>query len=132
MKKVQIDYELFRKLIFYHLGSDDQYEEDIRNGLEEKLDAYIVELSSEMEQCIPAVNDVESYVDGVEIGRVISTFLRKQPKEKRIIFMHRYYYCDTVLSIAKRFGYSESKVKIMLYRMRKDLRVYLTKEGYFL
>lgn len=63
---------------------------------------------------------------------VISTFLRKQPKEKRIIFMHRYYYCDTVLSIAKRFGYSESKVKIMLYRMRKDLRVYLTKEGYFL
>ena len=85
-----------------------------------------------MEQCIPAVNDVESYVDGVEIGRVISTFLRKQPKEKRIIFMHRYYYCDTVLSIAKRFGYSESKVKIMLYRMRKDLRVYLTKDGYFL
>lgn len=75
---------------------------------------------------------VGSYVDGVEIGRVISTFLRKQPKEKRIIFMHRYYYCDTVLSIAKRFGYSESKVKIMLYRMRKDLRVYLTKEGYFL
>lgn len=53
-----------------------------------KRRAYIVELSSEMEQCIPAVNDVESYVDGVEIGRVISTFLRKQPKEKRIIFMH--------------------------------------------
>ena len=60
-----------------------------------------------MEQCIPAVNDVESYVDGVEIGRVISTFLRKQPKEKRIIFMHRYYYCDTVLSIAR--GYIENR-----------------------
>ena len=30
-----------RKLIFYHLGSDDQYEEDIRNGLEEKLDALV-------------------------------------------------------------------------------------------
>ena len=41
MKKVQIDYELFRKLIFYHLGSDDQYEEDIRNGLEDKLDALV-------------------------------------------------------------------------------------------
>ena len=41
MKKVQIDYELIRKLIFYHLGSDDQYEEDIRNGLEEKLDALV-------------------------------------------------------------------------------------------
>ena len=41
MKKVQIVYGLFRKLIFYHLGSDDQYEEDIRNGLEEKLDALV-------------------------------------------------------------------------------------------
>ena len=41
MKKVQIDYELFRKLIFYHLGSDDQYEEEIRNGLEDKLDALV-------------------------------------------------------------------------------------------
>lgn len=40
-KELQIDYELFRKLIFYHLGSDDQYEEDIRNGLEEKLDALV-------------------------------------------------------------------------------------------
>ena len=38
MKKVQIDYELFRKLIFYHLGSDDQYEEDIRNVLEGTFD----------------------------------------------------------------------------------------------
>lgn len=28
-------------MIFYHLGSDDQYEEDIRNGLEEKLDALV-------------------------------------------------------------------------------------------
>lgn len=41
MKKVQIDYELFRKLIFYHLCSDAQYEEEIRNGLEEKLDALV-------------------------------------------------------------------------------------------
>ena len=52
MKKVQIDYELFRKLIFYHLGSDDQYEEDIRNGLEDKLDALVRhELYSRREDC---------------------------------------------------------------------------------
>ena len=84
-----------------------------------KRRAYIVELSSEMEQCIPAVNDVESYVDGVEIGRVISTFLRKQPKEKRIIFMHRYYYCDTVLSIAR--GYIENR-DLNLYVSREELK----------
>lgn len=38
MKKVQIDYELFRKLIFYHLGSDDQYEEDMRlNAIQKSI-----------------------------------------------------------------------------------------------
>lgn len=41
MKKVQIDYELFRKLIFYHLCSDAQYEEEIRNELfDEALKRY--------------------------------------------------------------------------------------------
>ena len=57
MKKVQIDYELFRKLIFYHLCSDAQYEEEIRNGLEEKLDALVrhkvkeaIEVAKHLEQ----------------------------------------------------------------------------------
>ena len=51
MKKVQIDYELFRKLIFYHLGSDDQYEEEIRNGLEEKLDALVRHFKNGILRC---------------------------------------------------------------------------------
>lgn len=97
-----------------------------------KRRAYISELSDEMAQCIPSPNDVESYLDGIEIGKIISTFLRKQTKEKRIIFMHRYYYLDPVSSIAERFGYSEGKIKSMLFRMRNDLRTYLTKEGYTL
>lgn len=95
-----------------------------------KRKAYITELASEIEQCIPAPDDVDSYIDGVELGKIISTFLHKQSKEKRIIFMHRYYYLDSVADIAKRFGYTESKIKTMLFRMRNDLRSYLIKEGY--
>lgn len=97
-----------------------------------KRNAYITELSDEMEQCIPSPNDVESCLDGIEIGQIISVFLHKQSKEKRVIFMHRYYYLDSVSSIANRFGYSESKVKTMLFRMRNDLRNYLIREGYTL
>lgn len=97
-----------------------------------KRSAYITELSAEMEQCIPSPNDVESCLDGIEIGRIISVFLHAQPKEKRVIFMHRYYYLDSVSSIADRFGYSESKVKTMLFRMRNDFRNYLIQEGYTL
>lgn len=95
-----------------------------------KRKAYIVELSEEIEQCIPSPNNVESHLDRAELERVISDFLHLQSKEKRIIFMHRYFYLDSISAIAKRFGYSESKIKTMLFRMRDDLRKYLIKEGY--
>ena len=39
MKNVQIPYDLFVALVEYHLGYDDEYEDEIRHGLEQKLDA---------------------------------------------------------------------------------------------
>ena len=97
-----------------------------RNRL--KRNAYIVELSAEMEQCIPAPDDTASRIEGEELGNIISNFLYELPKEKRLIFMQRYYFLDSIASIAKRFGYSESKVKTTLFRVRNDLREYLIKE----
>ena len=37
MKSVQIPYALFVALLQYHLAMEDDYAEDIRRGLEEKL-----------------------------------------------------------------------------------------------
>ena len=39
MKSVQIPYELFVALVEYHLAYDDDCAEEIRQGLEQKLDA---------------------------------------------------------------------------------------------
>ena len=36
MKNVQISYALFVALVEYHLGYDDEYEDEIRQGLEQK------------------------------------------------------------------------------------------------
>lgn len=41
MKNVQIPYELFVALVEYHLAYDDDYAEEIRQGLEQKLDALV-------------------------------------------------------------------------------------------
>ena len=41
MKNVQIPYDLFVALVEYHLGYDDEYEDEIRQGLEQKLDALV-------------------------------------------------------------------------------------------
>ena len=41
MKTVQIPYDLFFDLAMYHLRGEDDYEEEIRQGLEQKLDAML-------------------------------------------------------------------------------------------
>ena len=41
MKNVQISYKLFVALVEYHLAYDDDYAEEIHQGLEQKLDALV-------------------------------------------------------------------------------------------
>ena len=41
MKSVQIPYELFVDLVLYHLNGEDDFDEEIRQGLEQKLDAML-------------------------------------------------------------------------------------------
>ena len=94
--------------------------------------AYIVELTSEMEMCIPSQNDVETNLDAKELGEAISRFLHTISKEKRVMFVRRYFYMDSTSEISKRCMVSENKVKSVLFRVRKDLRQYLIQEGYAL
>ena len=70
-------------------------------------------------------------VDGREgeIGAAISAFLRTQSEQVRGVFIRKYYFFDSVADIAKRYGFSQSKVKSMLYHTREKLKEYLTKEG---
>lgn len=41
MKNVQIPYELFVGLVLYHLRGEEDYDEEIRQGLEQKIDAIL-------------------------------------------------------------------------------------------
>ena len=40
-KNVQISYELFVDLVLYHLNGEDDFDEEIQQGLEKKLDAML-------------------------------------------------------------------------------------------
>ena len=42
MKSVQIFYDLFVALVEYHLAYDDDYAEEIHQGLEKKLDKMVI------------------------------------------------------------------------------------------
>lgn len=101
-----------------------------RNSL--KRSAFICELSSEMEQCIPAPDDCESRLNDMDLRDVINRFLNTISTEKRRIFLRRYWFLDSITDISQRYAISESKVKVTLLRCRNQFRVYLEREGYTL
>ncbi|MBR3823564.1 MAG: sigma-70 family RNA polymerase sigma factor [Lachnospiraceae bacterium] len=83
----------------------------------------------ELEGCVAGKDTVESaYEEGV-LARILDEFLEKLPKEKRVMFVRRYWYSDSVKDIAKRLQISESKVKTTLFRTRNELQDYLSARG---
>lgn len=103
-----------------------------RNQKRLKRSAWICELDLEMQQCIPSKGEVEEYIDKKVLVERINHFLGTLDKEKRLIFVRRYWYMDSIAAISQCFQLSESKVKTTLFRCRNSLREYLEKEGYTL
>ncbi len=95
-----------------------------------KRGAELVELTQELSECIASPENVEEEAAANELARHINAFLRKLPEQKRMLFIRRYWYFDPVSALAERFGYSESKVKTELHRIRFKLKAYLEERGY--
>lgn len=83
----------------------------------------------ELEDCVSGTYSVESEIENKHIERTIDTFLWEQGYEKRDIFIRRYWYFDSIEAICKYTGFSQSKVKSILYELRLKLRRYLENEG---
>ncbi len=88
----------------------------------------MLELTAELEQCIPD-RMKEAELEGRELAAALNRFLEGISKEKRFIFLRRYWYGDSVAVIAERYHIGESKVKTTLFRTREKLRKFLEKEG---
>lgn len=86
-------------------------------------------LLGELDVCVPAPHQTERHLEDQEIAALISVFLRKLPRERRVIFLRRYWYGDDIDAIAKKLGCSQGKVKSALFRTRNALRAYLEDEG---
>lgn len=72
----------------------------------------------------------ENEIDRKELIGEINSFLDTLSKEKRSIFISRYWYAMSVPHIAKKFGKSRANVAVILSRIRNDLKAYLTERGY--
>ncbi len=82
----------------------------------------------ELADILPDDSIREGVSDG-DISRAISDFLRTESVDARRVFIRKYFFFDSVGSIASRYSFSESRVKSMLYRTRQRLKEHLLKEG---
>lgn len=90
------------------------------------------EALSELSDCIPGGDSPENAVESKELTASIQRFLVSLPQEKRRVFLRRYWYLSPIEEIAEERGASREKIKSMLFRMRKDLKKHLEKEGILL
>lgn len=93
-----------------------------RKGLVLPLDA--------LSELLAANETVEQQIDAKLLAQALNRFLEALPTQQRLAFVGRYWYCQSISDIAVKLGASQSKVKMLLFRVRQKLKQYLLKEGY--
>ena len=84
----------------------------------------------ELNDCVAGMQNVEMEYERKEIVKAYVKFLDTLPITERRVFICRYWYVESIETIADTFGFSQSKVKTMLHRTRAKLRKQLAEEGY--
>lgn len=83
----------------------------------------------ELNECLSAGVTAEDILEGKELAALLERFLDTLDRDSRNMFLRRYWFFDPIRQIATGFGVTESKVKSKLFRMRRQLKEYLAKEG---
>jgi RNA polymerase sigma-70 factor (ECF subfamily) len=76
-------------------------------------------------------NSMQETLDARALGQAIDCFLSSLSEENRALFLRRYWFGDSLKDITKAFGLTENTATVRLSRLRKQLKDYLYKEGFF-
>lgn len=95
-----------------------------------KRDAF-TEILEESEDIYISAASVEQQADSKALTEAISCFLRNLPSKKRKMFLCRYWLCESTEEIETKFGVNKNALYTTLSRIRKDLKEYLKKEGFY-
>ena len=75
----------------------------------------------ELGECVSCGPDPAKALEGRELAELIDVFLQSLRPAERRAFVLRYWYLEPIREIGAQLGASESKVKSMLFRLRKRL-----------
>ena len=82
----------------------------------------------ELEEVVVGSDSPENEAVRKELVAGLNRFLSELTQQERYVFVRRYWYLDSLADIAKKTGFSGSKVASMLYRLRGRLKKQLIKE----
>lgn len=83
----------------------------------------------ELEECIASDESVENELEARELAKLLDHFLSTLGKDERSLFVRRYWFGDSLPTLAELFKKSEHTLSARLYRTREKLKKYLKKEG---
>ena len=85
---------------------------------------------TELEDCVSGGDTTGEEVDLHLLAEAMERYLRGLSPDARTVFLGRYWFLDPLRDIAASHGFTEGKVKSLLYRTRQGLRAHLEKEGF--
>ena len=84
----------------------------------------------ELSEVVSGGETPEGALDRQAFRAALDSFLAGLPKDRRDLFLRRYWYLDSVEQLAKRFHMSKTQVTTTLHRLRGKLRAHLEQEGF--
>lgn len=87
------------------------------------------DILSELSECIPDRESVEGHYANKLLADELNRFVASLDEEKRAIFIRRYYYSQSISQISDEMRVGESKIKVILFRLRASLKTVLEREG---
>lgn len=89
-------------------------------------------IMDELDECIPSNTDIEEEANSNMLTGMINTWLGTLSSGDRVLFLRRYYLCESVKDISERYDLNQNAASQKLLRLRNRLKDYLDKRGYIL
>lgn len=85
-----------------------------------------------LDELIETIPDSTNALSQLELTEILNAFLCELPARERQVFICHYWYCDSIKDISRQFGFTQSKVKMMLSRTRQKMLDHLKKQEVFI
>lgn len=92
------------------------------SGFEEVLD--------EISEITAGSENVEERYLAKELEEAVNRFVTALPQRESGLFIRRYFYAESLDTVARRFSVTPHNAAVILSRVRAKLRAYLIKEGF--